>query len=103
MRTIVRLVPKAGTAALSGEEGGETALWTTLSEATEAVIDTGQAERALKKYDPDGLLFLAVTKPYGEPNDANDSGACIFSAAAHAQHAADYLNELQPKPESAAA
>jgi len=43
---------------------GETALWTTLSQAVDAVINTGQVERALAKYDPAGTLFFPISRPY---------------------------------------
>jgi len=42
----------------------ENDLLNTLSEAVNAVINTGQADRVLKKYDPDGTLFFQAARPY---------------------------------------
>lgn len=46
---------------------GETNLLNTLNEAVAASINTGEADRALKKYDPDGTLFLPFSPPYHRP------------------------------------
>lgn len=46
---------------------GETNLLNTLNGVVDAVINTGQMDRALKKYDPNGNLFLAISKPYRNP------------------------------------
>ncbi|MBI3442143.1 MAG: amino acid ABC transporter substrate-binding protein [Proteobacteria bacterium] len=46
---------------------GEASLLNTLNEAVNASINTGAAERVLKKYDPDGSLFLPVATPYRRP------------------------------------
>ena len=43
---------------------GDTALLSTLNGAVDAVMNTGQSDSVLKKYDPQGTLFLPVTMPY---------------------------------------
>lgn len=45
----------------------DTSLMDTINEATNAIINTGTAARILKKYDPDGTLFLAAAPPYHKP------------------------------------
>ena len=46
---------------------GETDLLNMLNEAVSAAINTGQADRTRKKYDPDGTLFLPIMPPYRSP------------------------------------
>jgi len=43
---------------------GEADLLNTLNEAVDAALNTGIAEKAFEKYDPDRTLFLPVAKPY---------------------------------------
>ena len=46
---------------------GETSLLSTLSQGVSAALNTGMAEKALKKYDPEGALFLPVATPWRKP------------------------------------
>ena len=46
---------------------GETSLLSTLSQGVSAALNAGMADKALKKYDPDGTMFLPVATPYRQP------------------------------------
>jgi len=46
---------------------GETDLLNTLNGAVDAVMNTGQSDQTLKKYDPQSTLFLPVAKPNEAP------------------------------------